>query len=60
MHLTGIFRLQIGAITIFRGKGKQNYSFESAILESSKCGDDEAVQFLLGLGVNVTVRDRQH
>ena len=53
MRLTGIFRLQIGAITIFEEKENKNFSFESAFLESSQCGDDEAVQFLLGLGVNV-------
>ena len=53
MRLTGIFRLQIGAITIFEERENKNFSFESAFLESSKCGDDEAVKFLLGLGVNV-------
>ena len=53
MRLTGIFRLQIGAITVFEERENKNFSFESAFLESSQCGDDEAVQFLLGLGVNV-------
>ena len=53
MHLTGIFRLQIGAITVFEERENKNFTFESAFLESSQCGDDEAVQFLLGLGVNV-------
>ena len=53
MRLTGIFRLQIGAITIVEKRENNNYSFESAFLESSQCGNDEAVQFLLGLGVNV-------
>ena len=53
MHLTGIFRLQIGAITVFEERENKNFSFESAFLESSQCGDDEAVQFLLDLGVNV-------
>ena len=53
MRLTGIFRLQIGAITIFEERENKNFSFESAFLESSQCGDDEAVQFLLNLGVNV-------
>ena len=53
MRLTGIFRLQIGAIIIFEERENKNFSFESAFLESSQCGDDEAVQFLLGLGVNV-------
>ena len=53
MRLTGIFRLQIGAITVFEEKENKNFSFESAFLESSQSGDDEAVQFLLGLRVNV-------
>ena len=54
MRLTGIFRLQIGAITVFEQKENKNFSFQSAFLESSQCGDDEAVQFLLDLGVNVS------
>ena len=53
MRLTGIFRLQIGAITVFEESENNNFTFESAFLESSQCGDDEAVQFLLNLGVNV-------
>ena len=53
MHLTGIFRLQIGAITILEERENKNFSLESAFLQSSQCGDDEAVQFLLDLGVNV-------
>ena len=53
MRLTGVFRLQIGAIIIFKERENKNFFFESAFLESSQCGDDEAVQFLLGLGVNV-------
>ena len=53
MRLTGIFRLQIGDITVFEEGENKNFSFESAFLESSQCGDDEAVQFLLDSGVNV-------
>ena len=53
MRLVGIFRLQIGLITVFEERENRNFSFESAFLESSQCGDDEAVQFLLDLGVNV-------
>ena len=53
MRLTGIFRLQIGAITIFEESESKNFTFESAFLESSRSGDDEAVQFLLDVGVNV-------
>ena len=43
MRLTGIFRLQIGAITVFKESENNNFTFESAFLESSQCGDDEAV-----------------
>ena len=53
MRLTGIFRLQIGSITVFEESENKNFTFESAFLESSHSGDDEAVQFLLDLGVNV-------
>ena len=53
MRLTGIFRLQIGANTVFEESENKNFTFESAFLESSQCGDNEAVQFLLDLGVNV-------
>ena len=53
MRLTGIFRLQIETITIFEESENKHFTFESAFLESSQCGDDEAVQFLLDLGVNV-------
>ena len=31
----------------------KNFTFKSAFLESSQSGDDEAVQFLLDVGVNV-------
>ena len=53
MRLTGIFRLQIGTVTVFEERENKNFSFESAFLESSQCGDDEAVHFLLDLGVNI-------
>ena len=53
MHLTGIFRLQIGDVTVFKENENKNFTFELAFLESSQSGDNEAVHFLLGLGVNV-------
>ena len=31
----------------------KNFTFDSAFLESSQCGNNEAVQFLLDLGVNI-------
>ena len=53
MRLTGIFMLQIGDKPILEERENKNFTFESAFLESSQCGDDEAVCFLLGLKVNV-------
>ena len=53
MHLIGIFRLQIGDITVFEESKNKNFTFESAFLQSSQCGDNEAVQLILDLGVNV-------
>ena len=53
MHLIGIFRLQIGDITIFEESKNKNFTFESTFLESSQSGDFEAVQFIIDLGVNV-------
>ena len=53
MRLTGILRLQIGAITVFEERENKNFSFKSALLESSQSGNDEAVQFLLDMGVDV-------
>ena len=59
MRLTGIFRLQIGAITVFEESENKNFTFESGFLESSQSGDDEAVQFLLSLGVNVNYNNSE-
>ena len=59
MHLTAIFRLQIGTTTVFEERENKNFSFKSAFLESSQSGDDEAVQFLLDLGVDVDYSSSQ-
>ena len=53
MRLTGILRLQIGTTTVFEERENKNFSFKSALLESSQSGNDEAVQFLLDMGVDV-------
>ena len=53
MRLTGIVRLQIGTTTVFEKRENKNFFFKSALLESSQSGDDEAVQFLLDMGVDV-------
>ena len=59
IRLTGILRLQIGAIKIFEERENKKFTFESAFLESSQCGDNESVQFLLGLGVNVNYNNSE-
>ena len=55
MRLTGIFRLQIGDTTVHEQSKNKNFTFRSAFLQSSQCGNDEALQFLLDLGVNIPV-----
>ena len=51
MKLTGIFGLQIGITHIIKDDENESFTFDSALLEAS--GNNEAVQFLLDLGVNV-------
>ena len=53
----GIFRLQIGDKTVLQENENKNFTFDSAFLESSQSCNNEAVQFLLYLGVNVNYRD---
>ena len=53
MRLIGIFGLVINNIPILQEDENRNFTFDSALLESSQSGNNEAVQFLLDLGVNV-------
>ena len=53
MRLTGIFGLQIGITHVIRDDENESFTFDSALLEASQCGNDEAVQFLLYMGVNI-------
>ena len=53
MRLIGIFGLVINNIPILQVDENKNFTFDSALLESSQSGNNEAVQFLLDLGVNV-------
>ena len=53
MRLIGIFGLVINSIPILQEDENKNFTFDSALLESSQSGNNEAVQFLLDLGVNV-------
>ena len=53
MRLIGIFGLVINNIPILQEDANKNFTFDSALLESSQSGNNEAVQFLLDLGVNI-------
>ena len=53
MRLIGIFGLVINNIPILQEDENKNFTFDSALLESSQSGNNEAVQFLLDLGVNI-------
>ena len=53
MRLIGIFGLVINNIPILQEDENRNFTFDSALLDSSQSGNNEAVQFLLDLGVNV-------
>ena len=53
MRLMGIFMLQIGDTTVLQESENKEFTFDSALLESSQSGNNEAVQFLLDLGGNI-------
>ena len=57
MRLTGIFGLQIGITHVIRDDKNESFTFDSALLEASQSGNNEAVQFLLDLGVNINNRN---
>ena len=57
MRLTGIFGLQIGITHVIRHDENESFTFDTALLEASQSGNNEAVQFLLDLGVNVNNRN---
>ena len=44
--------LQIGDTTVLQESENKNFTFDSAFLESSQSGNNEAVQSLLDLEVN--------
>lgn len=50
MRLIGIFSLAINGKSILEEDENLNFSFGSALLEASRIGHEEAVQFLLELG----------
>ena len=53
MYLLGVFEMMINDIPVLMEDENENFTFDSALLESSQSGNNEAVQFLLDLGVNV-------
>ena len=53
MYLLGVFEMRINDIPVLMEDENENFTFDSALLESSQSGNNEAVQFLLDLGVNL-------
>ena len=53
MYLLGVFEMMINDIPVLMEDENENFSFDSALLESSQSGNNEAVQFILDLGVNI-------
>ena len=59
MRLIGIFGLTINGEPILEGDENMNFTFESALLEATKAGHNEAVQFLIKLGGDVDHSDEE-
>ena len=53
MYLLGVFEMMINDIPVLMEDDNENFTFDSALLVSSQSGNNEVVQFLLGLGVNI-------
>ena len=56
MRLMGVISLQIGSTHVLNEDENKSFSFDSALLEASQLGNNEAIQFLidLGAGNNIT------
>ena len=56
MRLMGVFNLQIGSTRVLNEDENKSFSFDSALLEASQLGNNEAIQFLIDLvaGNNIT------
>ena len=59
MYLLGVFEMMINDIPVLMEDDNENFTFDSALLESSQCGNNEAVQFLLDLGVNINYNNSE-
>ena len=53
LYLFGVIEIMLDDILVLTVNENKNFTFDSALLESSQCGNNEAVQFLLDLGVNI-------
>ena len=56
IRLMGVISLQIGSTRVLNDDENKSFSFDSALLEASQLGNNEAIQFLvdLGAGNNIT------
>ena len=56
MRLMGVISLQIGSTCVLNEDENKSFSFDSALLEASQLGNNEAIQFLRDLGAcnNIT------
>ena len=52
MRLMGVISLQIGSTCVFNEDVTKSFSFDSALLEASQLGNNEAIQFLIDLGAD--------
>ena len=50
MRLMGVISLQIGSTRVLNEDENKSFSFNSALLEASQLGNNEAIQFLVDLG----------
>ena len=53
MYLLGVFEMMINDTPVLMEDENENFTFDSALLESSQSGNNETIQFLLDLGVNI-------
>ena len=55
MRLMGVISLQIGSTRVLNEDKNKSFSFDSALLEASQLGNNEAIQFLVDLGAGNNV-----
>ena len=59
LYLFGVIEIMLDDILVLTVNENKNFTFDSALLESSQCGNNEAVQFLLDLGVNINYSNNE-